>query len=823
MTDERSTPKSYEMYLEDNDSTSSISSCDCSDINSHNDWMSEVNFKGELFYIKSSPRKIHNFSKRDMGSPNYQEKRKTATSKFVKLLKRKNRRRDRSDTCKQGGNTNKVTFLDTQEFEIKEVTIVVNDDNCSNFGRRATLSEKLLGFSTSVFEDKSRVMVTSIIPDTFIDSQKIIKIGDWLKMINGEIITANTLKEILSKINPPTTVTVVVQRLAASLVEIDRYVSGQLSSYYSSNTTHDILISELLKYPIGIMFLMDNIPEAIYIYPKKSSIFYQIRGAFQTIINITPKIVKDQVSSTSMLYDDQLVHSLFWLEDLGTLIFIVPDSKLNINHAKWIMANVVKYLCFCYKNLNNCFSKSENSSSLDRYFSIMFSELFCINIFQDIIKLKKIEQIFSASKSVPLARSVQMELDDILNEFEANYIYEDMKQQRPYNIIGTSIYYKEYLLASHLNYNDHLDVYTFCQQNGLFHILHTEYLERLIIFQQVYPSSSRNNYSSIESVYILPKAVWYLLLVGRGKNLMATLLEVGPHCSKSEVCNGPDVNYVEEAEDTLENILNMNIDEVVNKWINGNLFEINQESIKNQSSINTRDSPVKKPEIISILKHKNETSSPILYFDSKQCDSLSETSLTSSGAQSTEDGMYVQGPVLGRRAERMMKASSLDWSDNSDDCTISESSRSIDNSDSNKSIAVLPNKFNINKLNMLFYFIDLNCETGIMLCSPTMFNNDLMGKNMIEMIEYNFNKTVDIIHESFNESIQDDNEIDEVNVLFKIPSNIDSPKKSTAISFCVTGKLLKIPARREIYICYEDGVPQNMVEIGFKLGICAVG
>lgn len=48
------------------------------------------------------------------------------------------------------------------------------------------------------------------------------------------------------------------------------------------------------------------------------------------------------------------------------------------------------------------------------------------------------------------------------------------------------------------------------------------------------------------------------------------------------------------------------------------------------------------------------------------------TSLTSSGALSTEDSMYVQGPVFGRRAERMMKASSIEWSDNSeDDYTVS--------------------------------------------------------------------------------------------------------------------------------------------------------
>lgn len=56
-----------------------------------------------------------------------------------------------------------------------------------------------------------------------------------------------------------------------------------------------------------------------------------------------------------------------------------------------------------------------------------------------------------------------------------------------------------------------------------------------------------------------------------------------------------------------------------------------------------------------------------IFKDSRQLDSLSETSLTSSGAPSTEDSMYVQGPVFGRRAERMMKASSIEWSDNSED------------------------------------------------------------------------------------------------------------------------------------------------------------
>jgi len=37
--------------------------------------------------------------------------------------------------------------------------------------------------------------------------QSILCIGDWLKMINGEVVTAKTLDQILSNITPPTTVT----------------------------------------------------------------------------------------------------------------------------------------------------------------------------------------------------------------------------------------------------------------------------------------------------------------------------------------------------------------------------------------------------------------------------------------------------------------------------------------------------------------------------------------------------------------------------------------------------------------------------------------
>jgi len=81
------------------------------------EWENEINDRGELFYVKCSPRKQikqikHN--KRNTEPNDTPKKNKSTAGKLVKLLKRKKRGRDRNDGAKHTGNTNKVTFLDTQ-------------------------------------------------------------------------------------------------------------------------------------------------------------------------------------------------------------------------------------------------------------------------------------------------------------------------------------------------------------------------------------------------------------------------------------------------------------------------------------------------------------------------------------------------------------------------------------------------------------------------------------------------------------------------------------------------------------------------------------
>lgn len=82
--------------------------------------------------------------------------------------------------------------------------------------------------------------------------------------------------------------------MAVSLVGVDKHDNQQLSSYLSSKTINDEFISRLTKYPIAVMYLLSENSNAVYVYPGPSTIFHQIKGAFQTISNIVPQIVKNQ-------------------------------------------------------------------------------------------------------------------------------------------------------------------------------------------------------------------------------------------------------------------------------------------------------------------------------------------------------------------------------------------------------------------------------------------------------------------------------------------------------------------------------------------------
>jgi len=54
---------------------------------------------------------------------------------------------------------------------------------------------------------------------------------------------------------------------------------------------------------------------------------------------------------------------------------------------------------------------------------------------------------------------------------------------------------------------------------------------------------------------------------------------------------------------------------------------------------------------------------------------------------------------------------------------------------------------------MLFRYLDLNCHTGVMLCSPSIYQkNNSKTKEIFQQIDEKFNSTVTVIRDLFDNS-----------------------------------------------------------------------
>jgi hypothetical protein len=95
------------------------------------------------------------------------------------------------------------------------------------------------------------------------------------------------------------------------------------------------------------------------------------------------------------------------------------------------------------------------------------------------------------------------------------------------------LYHCGYLLASHLMYEDLVDVHVYCKQQGFFHLSKTEPVKILVLWKEVFPYSC--NRSETANVKI-PFGKRYLLLVGSRK-----VIETTPPCDDKKYTGGVTV------------------------------------------------------------------------------------------------------------------------------------------------------------------------------------------------------------------------------------------------------------------------------------------
>lgn len=161
-------------------------------------------------------------------------------------------------------------------------------------------------------------MVAGFVPDGEALKHRNVKIGDWLKCLNDNDVTYQTINTFLEYITEPQNVVLKLQRIAA--VEVTKEppineLSNQsefVRQLTNPNLNEEEILNEVLcNFPIGVLYLKtegldENAPEydgVIYCFPKpmNRNVLCNSRGTFMTLNHLLPEVTKSKPSITTAL------------------------------------------------------------------------------------------------------------------------------------------------------------------------------------------------------------------------------------------------------------------------------------------------------------------------------------------------------------------------------------------------------------------------------------------------------------------------------------------------------------------------------------------
>lgn len=296
-------------------------------------------------------------------------------------------------------------------------------------------------------------MVSGILPEGQAINQRQIKIGDWLKQIDAQDVTADNIEQILNNYpEEKVLVKLVLQRMAATEVLPDALGSSK-NSYSDlvrhltdSTNEHEIVLTQILRdLPVSILYLTteglsENGPEndgVLYCYPRpeKHNFLCTSRGTFITLNHLIPEISKQWIPSSSTVFvKDTFVNIAYTSRGNELLLLALPDKKCNLFELKHINKELVRMLEFCYQSLDRCFKSGENVKKLDHLFSRLFAQILTCGYgwdSQNGVRLENIRLLSEATSQplfeqcLPMAQGVNLpweahlQIDDALTELEA--------------------------------------------------------------------------------------------------------------------------------------------------------------------------------------------------------------------------------------------------------------------------------------------------------------------------------------------------------------------------------------------------------------------
>lgn len=186
------------------------------------------------------------------------------------------------------------------------------------------------------------------------------------------------------------------------------------------------------------------------------------------------------------------------------LLIGIPSKYATLEETKLKLFEIIRYIellsktvpaFFCYPNLQ------ENNSHLSDIFSIA-SHLYFLRHSQGHTPF---EDTLPESHYIPLPKEAQLRIDDALGEMEAmdyrEWNDDPLKSHREFFILGSALYFRKYLLVSHLPAADLQDVEAYLRVNGINQLLDNQPIRDLVVWQEIFPRSVERGTANNINIY----------------------------------------------------------------------------------------------------------------------------------------------------------------------------------------------------------------------------------------------------------------------------------------------------------------------------------
>ncbi|CAO1315123.1 unnamed protein product [Diamesa hyperborea] len=754
---------------------------------------------GNLFYIKCYPIEL---SKKHPNVPT--SILKTNDNLFRNEYKRMSLRQNKTILSKFAAKKVKksqydLKIIDKHKYEhadgvLKEFRISIKPGKLRKFSKQIhhrddNLFEMIFDATIMLAPDGKRFLINKINEGSVFERDLLV--GDFIKSIDGELITTENLDGLLRKIQNQKAMKIVAQECykdefestqdEIKIIKISDVIENKKKLFNLENEFHDLIFSfNMIVKNEAAAEDADDLVTLFSYPPKEKNFLHKLKGSFLTIASILKTSLDAVPVITSInVRDNTFFVSYTIRNNEKEFIFLGFNSQFtNLLDAKLITNNMIKLLDYTYPD----FGKNRNFEQLQQLCEMTKVQLLKMHSSSGVVNF---EQLFSFSTYVPLPKEIVLRINDSLSELEAmdyrNWNEDLMELFGKFNVVGTCLFYKTSLICSHFNSKDSENIEVFLRAYCLKLLYKHCLIREIVIWQRVYPkdyqSFNIDNDSSQNKVF--------LLVVAHGSLLMCVILEENGYNINQEVESLSAnylIYYLEEMEDILDHLKIVGIENLTRIWINAQ----------------------KRPQCRNLLESAVHSLSALEQSESSSMKTLKEDHDDNDGNDSDFDSQL----------DSQKSSSGFDMNDFSD--AIYKDFTDI-----------IPQTLTFGPENVLYHFTQIDPVEGIILTSINEQNPN--GKN--EILVDLFRRSCIKIHSLLQSSIKFSN------ILSKETNKIVNSRSVVAIKehgiliqlkqesgenveFWVVGRLFGI---RELYVCYDSRIPQNMVELAFRIGLNCVG